>query len=301
MKFYSPLRYPGGKGKIADFIKLVIEKNVLIDGHYVEPYAGGASVALALLMNEYVSTIHINDIDQSVYAFWYAALNDTEAFCKKIMDTPITVKEWRNQKKIQKSLNENNITDIGFSTFFLNRTNRSGILKAGIIGGYDQSGTWKIDARFNKKELIQRIEKIALYKERIQLYNLDAIELTKILEKKLSEKTLYYFDPPYYKRGEELYINFYNYDDHQKIAKTIGRMKKKKWIISYDNEPEIKKLYSRFRQNIYNLNYCAGKSNKGQEVMIFSDVLLIPKIENPTKRKEIKIYKESSNIICGHI
>lgn len=69
MDYCSPLRYPGGKGKVADYFKQIFRDNSLYDGVYVEPYAGGASVALSLLFNEYVSKIIINDIDRSIFAF----------------------------------------------------------------------------------------------------------------------------------------------------------------------------------------------------------------------------------------
>src|SRR5690606_18341775 len=133
---------------------LLIEYNLLTDGHYVEPYAGGASVALSLLFNEYVQKIHINDYDFRIYAFWECVLNQTDELCEKIIETDVTIETWEKQKEIQQAPNNYNNLEIGFSTFFLNRTNRSGILKAGVIGGKNQNGDWKIDARFNKEDLI---------------------------------------------------------------------------------------------------------------------------------------------------
>ena len=167
MEFLSPLRYPGGKAKVADFVQCLIKENALLDGTYVEPYVGGGSVALSLLFNEYVSDIYINDKDISIYAFWYSVLNNTDALCQLIKDTPINVETWFKQKEFQQNKENRNVDllNLGFSTFFLNRTNRSGILKAGIIGGYDQTGNYKIDARFNKEDLIKRIQRIADYAE----------------------------------------------------------------------------------------------------------------------------------------
>ena len=99
--YYSPLRYPGGKGKLSHYVQLLIDYNLITDGHYVEPYAGGASVALALLFNEYVQNIHINDYDYRIYAFWDSVLNQTEQLCEKIIDTDITIQNWEKQKEIQ--------------------------------------------------------------------------------------------------------------------------------------------------------------------------------------------------------
>jgi len=277
MEFYSPLRYPGGKGKVADYFKQIFKDNLLYDGVYVEPYAGGASVGLSLLFNEYASRIIINDIDRSIYAFWDSVLNRTDELCKLIHDTPVNVKNWNEQKRIQLDRQRFGLLKVGFSTFYLNRTNRSGILNAGIIGGRNQLGTWKIDARYNKKDLINRIERIALYKNKISLHNSDAVKLVRTLKKTLPTKTLFYFDPPYYVKGKDLYLNYYNDQNHEEIASAIHDLNIQKWIVTYDNVKQIRKLYLDFRQKQYYLNYSAAKASKGQEVMIFSDNLFIAK------------------------
>lgn len=277
MDFYSPLRYPGGKGKVADYFKQIFKDNLLYDGVYVEPYAGGASVALSLLLNQYASKVIINDIDRSIYAFWHSVLYKTEELCKLIEDTPVNVATWNHQKKIQKHKSKHGLLKVGFSTFYLNRTNRSGILNAGIIGGKEQTGTWKIDARFNKKDLIKRIQRITDYKDQIELHNFDAVELVKTLRKTLPTKSLFYFDPPYYVKGKDLYLNYYQDSDHQEIADEIGKLNKQKWIVTYDCVPSIENLYTDFRQVKYNLNYSAAQPSKGEELMIFSDNLFIAK------------------------
>ena len=275
MDFYSPLRYPGGKGKVADYFKQIFKDNLLYDGVYVEPYAGGASVALSLLFNEYASKIIINDIDRSIYAFWYSVLNETESLCQLISDTNVTVDIWEEQKAIQKTKAEHSLLNVGFSTFFLNRTNRSGILNAGIIGGKNQDGIWKIDARYNKADLIKRIERIAMYCDKIELHNSDATKLVRSLKRKLPSKTLIYFDPPYYVKGKDLYLNYYGHEDHKEIADEICTLDRQKWIVTYDCVDPIKELYLQYRQLNYNLNYSAAQANKGKEVMIFSNNLAI--------------------------
>lgn len=278
MNFYSPLRYPGGKAKVADYFKQVFKENYLYDGIYVEPYAGGASVALSLLFNEYASKIIINDIDRSIFSFWHSVLNKTDQLCKLIHDTPVTVVNWEKQKQIQKVKHRQGLLKVGFSTFFLNRTNRSGILNAGIIGGRQQTGEWKIDARYNKKELISRIERIAQYKNKIELHNFDAVELVKSLRKTLPQKSLFYFDPPYYVKGKDLYLNYYQDNDHQDIATEISKVNNQKWIITYDDVSQIRKLYSDYRKRPFKLFYSAGSVNKeGKEIMVFSDNIYIAK------------------------
>ena len=284
-KFVSPLRYPGGKLKVVDYIKRLFEINDLMDGTYIEPYAGGASVALTLLFSEYVSRIKINDKDRAIYAFWYSVLENTEELCRLIKDTPVTMDVWEQQRIVQAQKEEAGLLELGFSTFFLNRTNRSGILSGGVIGGKNQDGKYKIDARYNKLDLIGRIESVAEYKDRITLTNLDAVELIQSSGFKFqgTGKTLCYLDPPYYVKGRDLYLNYYNDDDHRAIAKAIKKYKGK-WIISYDAVPFIKALYQEYRQEEYYLSYSAGNSTKGKEIMVYSNELLIPEEEIVKKK-----------------
>ena len=182
MKHESPLRYPGGKAKLSSYIQQVIMDNDLCGGVYIEPYVGGGSVALSLLYKDVVSRIIINDKDRAIYAFWHSVLYETEALCRLIKDTDVNMDEWIAQKEIQRHKDEEELLSVGFSTFFLNRTNRSGILKAGVIGGCSQSGTYKMDVRFNKADLISRIQRIAEHSDRIEVRNNDAVELIKSVE-----------------------------------------------------------------------------------------------------------------------
>lgn len=279
--FYSPLRYPGGKGKIANFIKLIFEKNNLRDGCYVEPYAGGASIALSLLFSDYASKVIINDFDRSIYAFWYSVLNTPDELCRLISSTRINMKVWAEQKEIQKRKADAGLLELGYSTFFLNRTNRSGIIKAGVIGGNNQTGNYKMNARFNKKDLIKRIKAIAKQKDRILLYNLDAIDLMRTISETLPKKTLIYFDPPYYLKGKDLYVNHYMHEDHLLVSEMIRGITRHKWLISYDSAPEIKALYRRRKQFEYSLKYSAVNATAGMEVMIHHKNLFIPEVANP--------------------
>lgn len=272
--FYSPLRYPGGKGKILSFMIDLIKLNKLENIEYIEPYAGGAAVALGLLLNNKVSQIHINDSDKAIYAFWDSVLNYTDEFIQKIEETPITVEEWRIQKSIYNNIEQYSVLDIGFSAFFLNRCNRSGVLKGGIIGGYEQNGKWKIDARFNKTELTARIKRIAEYKEKIHLYNKDTAELLENNKTKFKNCILY-LDPPYYEKGYQLYKNHYKPSDHEKISKLVKELNCY-WVVSYDNVDPIIALYDNIPKREFNISYSAGKNRSGKEVMFFSSNLQIP-------------------------
>ena len=277
-KFVSPLRYPGGKLKVVDYIKRLMEVNDLCGGTYIEPYAGGANVALSLLFSNYAKRIKINDIDRSIYAFWHCVLRETETLCRMIQDTDVTMETWERQHEIQKHKSEAGLLELGFSTFFLNRTNRSGILNGGVIGGKAQTGTYKIDARYNKKDLIERIEIIAAHGSQIELTSMDAVALIKRYKITPTPKTLCYLDPPYYVKGKDLYLNYYNDNDHRKIAEAIMKYKGK-WIISYDAVGFIKNLYKGYRQTEYYLSYSAASPSKGRELMVYSNELVLPNME----------------------
>ena len=283
--FYSPLRYPGGKSKLAKFIALLCEKNEITGagGHYVEPYAGGASVALYLLLNGHVSEVTINDSDRAIYAVWYAILHDTDKFISKIRRVKINEYTWRKYRDIQKAKDTAPLFELGFATFFLNRTNISGIIDGGMIGGFKQGGKYKIDCRFNKQELIRRIKAITAHKENIHIYNLDALDLIKKIQKESSVSTIFYFDPPYYLKGESLYLNYYNHSDHEDVSNAIRAIKNSRWVVSYDAADEIKKLYKGYKKIEYSLLHTAHTARFGAEVLFFSRNMAIPRVANPTK------------------
>lgn len=283
--FYTPLRYPGGKGKITPYVKAIFDENGLVDGVYGEPYAGGAGVALELLFHEYATHIYINDVSPSVGAFWRSVLDQTDGLCRMVRDTRITMTEWRRQKQIQTEGSNAGDLALGFSTFFLNRTNRSGILAGGVIGGKDQTGPWKIDARFNVPELIDRINAIAKIRTRITFTQYDALDFLAVVSDTLPQKSLIYLDPPYYIKGKELYLHYYLPDDHTAIATFAPTMLAgHNWIVSYDNVPEIREMYREFRSVKYALSYSAQDRYNGSEIMFYGPGLKIPRLVHPMRK-----------------
>lgn len=273
----TPLRYPGGKSFLTSFLSQIIKLNELQGGTYIEPYAGGAGAALNLLFQGTVNHIIINDFDPAVYAFWTAIINHTDDFINKIAIIPLTIDEWNRQKNIFKSSDQQSSFDVGFATFYLNRCNRSGILKAGPIGGQQQTGKYKIDARFNRDGLIKKIRKIKKYQNQISIYNLDAIDLLQNILPKIDGPRLVYLDPPYFHKGYQLYLNAYDPDDHENLAWALGKMKRSdRWVLTYDDAQEIRDLYQNNITLTYTLNYSAAKSKKGRELLISPPGLIIP-------------------------
>lgn len=275
-KIYTPLRYPGGKSKLTPLISDIIRRNSIV-GHYFEPFAGGAGIAFNLLFNKLVSHIHLNDVDPAIYSFWFAAINDTDNLLKLIFDTPINMEQWSYWRDVMNCKIQTNLTEKGFATLFMNRTNRSGILKAGVIGGKNQSGLYKLGDRFNKIEIANRIQNIALHRAQISIYSEDALELLKSCNNFLPDSSLIYLDPPYYVKGQGLYRKFYNHQDHLDIANILKSPEfNKLWVISYDDVPEIHSIYKEFESYSYKLSYTAQKKYVGQEIMFFSKELIIP-------------------------
>jgi DNA adenine methylase len=272
---YSPLRYPGRKTTLYDLLNKTIKANNIVDGVYVEAFAGGAGAALKLLLLEDVYEIHLNDKDEMVYKFWYAILNHTQEFVQMIRDCELNIEEWNYRKRILQDKNlrsDLSNLEVGFTTFYLNRCNRSGIMKAGAIGGNNQTGDWKMDARFNKSELISKIEKIAYYKDRIKIYNQDAVDFLKAIEKNSADKQnlLLYLDPPYVEQGEGLYNVFYRKDDHIKLSRFLQKKSTCNWLVSYDDHPLIHSIYKEVRKNIFEFNYFANRTKVGRELVICS-------------------------------
>ena len=240
--FYSPLRYPGGKGKLEPFMELLIKQTGHQGGVYVEPFAGGAGIALELLEKEVVNDIVINDLDKGIYSFWRAILTETDRFITDIRNVELTMDEWNRQRQMIDNCNRYSY-ELGFATFYLNRTNRSGIIKGGVIGGIEQAGNWRMNARFNREILIERILKIAKRKKHIHLYNKDVNSFIQNYLPKYHDNAFVYFDPPYFGKGKQLYLNFFSYDDHVRIERMIDNQVNCDWVITYDDVQEIADIY----------------------------------------------------------
>lgn len=274
MAFYSPLRYPGGKGKLAPYISNVINSNNFNSYCYVEPYAGGAGVAIQLLLTNTVPKIIINDLDFHIFAFWHSVLHETVALCKLIENISVDMESWHAQKAIHDGYEKHDILSVGFSTFFLNRTNRSGILSGGVIDGKSQSGKYKIDARFNKKDLISRIQAIGHRRDSIKIFNEDASFLIQSLKKSKKDKYIFYFDPPYFKKGYLLYQNSYDGKDHWNMAIQIKGLSCP-WLVTYDRRPEIEEMYDGVSSCEFDISYSAHLARvRGLEVMFYGNLEL---------------------------
>jgi len=265
--FYTPLRYPGGKTKLFPLVSEIISINNLSDCTYIEPFAGGAGLALKLLLKGIVNKIVINDYDYAIYCIWDTILEQSEEMCEFIEDVPLTVSEWQRQREIYNNQESHSKKEIGMAAFFLNRTNISGVLKGGVIGGLSQEGNYKIDARFNKKTLIESIKTIVDVKENIDLFNWNAKDfITQIIPN--YQNCFVYFDPPYVQKGPFLYKNSFNENDHIQLEQVISTCPEK-WIVTYDDCELIRSIYKEYYYERLSINYSVGKTKRGDEIIIY--------------------------------
>jgi len=273
----TPLRYPGGKQRLTPFIREVLIANDLFGCDYAEPYAGGAGVGIALLLAGDVARIHLNDADPCIRAFWKTATEHTDALCRFIEDVELSVEEWLRHREVVRHPLDHDVFELGCSTFYLNRCNRSGVLGGGLIGGLKQVGTWLMDARFNRSTLVARIKDIGRVADKVLVTGLDAEEFaTSWAKNYFADDTLIYFDPPYFERAQSLYLNAYQPEDHTRVAGTIQQLVKHPWVVSYDEHDSIKVLYEARRTFVHELQYSASRAYKGSEIFVFSDRLQVP-------------------------
>lgn len=259
-------------------ISAILQENNLKLHHYAEPYAGGASLALGLLFGGQVSDIHLNDVDAGIWSLWHSVLYETDALVELIESADVTVDEWRKQREIYRGNDLSNPLKLGFATFFLNRTNRSGIIgTAGVIGGLAQEGNYKIDCRFNKDELVRRIKRIRKYKNRIHLTRLDALQFLKCDSGLFPKRTFLAIDPPYFAKGSSLYTSFYSPHDHADVAQAILALDHP-WVLTYDAAAEISALYKERPQFLFDIKYSLQTKRIGSELLIASSGLQLPEV-----------------------
>ncbi len=275
-RYLSPLRYPGGKSQLAGFVASLIAAQPTKPTIYVEPYAGGAGVALDLLFNERVESIVLNDIDPAIAAFWRSVFFHTNELTSRVLHTHPSMREWRRQYGIYTRGSDDDL-ELGFAAFFLNRTNHSGILiDARPIGGLRQDGAWKIDARYNARELSERITRLGRYGSRVTVLERDGRTVAREYVGKA--KHFVYLDPPYVLKGPHLYVDTLEWTDHRKLARLISS--RPGWFLTYDVDPRIRSLYQGHRRAMFSMTHTAGPRHVGREYAIFSKELVIPSLSS---------------------
>lgn len=239
---YTPLRFPGGKSKIYPFVVSLIDCNELHGCTYAEAFCGGAGLAMKLLLRGDVSKVVLNDLDPAVYSIWGAVVRHPDELCEFIKKVPLDMEQWARFRDVFRCSKAPSL-ELGKATFFLNRTNRSGILTGGVIGGKEQAGTYKIDARFNRDNLCKKVQEISGRSADIELHNLDARDFMRKIAPSLGDDSLLYLDPPYVQKGPGLYENSFSDDGHRALAQAIKGYGGK-WMATYDADELVDELYA---------------------------------------------------------
>jgi DNA adenine methylase len=223
--------------------------------------------------------VKVRDIYTQQQRIDYMVLNHNADLCRRIELTKVTMREWHRQRDVYENQGTSDLSDLGFAALFLNRTNRSGIIGGGVIGGKGQTGKWGIAARFTKPELIQRIRKAGRYASRIKLYQMDALEFTQTIVTKLGANSLAFYDPPYIENGRGLYLNDYTVEGHRELCKQVLTLETP-WMVTYDSAAARHSLYVGCRRVAYDLSYSANGRHKGKEVMFLSPSIDLPEAWN---------------------
>ena len=272
----SPLRYPGGKAVLSGLLSDIVLLNNLESGFYAEPYCGGAGAGLALLFDGVVGELHLNDADPAVYSFWVAVTSRNSDFVARLQSVELSVREWERQRDVYR---EGTIGfDLGFAFFFLNRCSRSGIVKnSGPIGGFEQYGNFKIDARFNRDDLEERILRIGRNAPRITAYHMDGIDFIRHMERRHAEDNagVMFVDPPYYEKGASLYMNHFSDEDHQRLAQVLRNVEVP-WVLTYDNAKRIRELYGDLNHAVYSVHYSAATVRNETEFIAAREGMIVP-------------------------
>lgn len=274
LRYLSPLRYPGGKARLAPYLVRVLSTQSKTIDTYCEPYAGGAGAGLQLLFDGHVSKLIINDLNPGIAAFWRSAFFNTDALIEMVAECVVDIDNWHRQRAVYLAPGEHDDLALGFATFFLNRTNRSGILNARPIGGLDQTGTWLINARFNKANLAQRLENLKTLAPQVDIREEHAIELIRTLNRR-KKPVLLYVDPPYVVAGEELYMTDHSWSEHKRLEKVLTKSPHP-WILTYDADDRTRELYREFRCLRFGISHTAQVQKVGREFMFFSRGLRVP-------------------------
>lgn len=276
--FLSPLRYPGGKARFSPFISSLIRVQIPRSIHYAEPFAGGAGAALRLLADEVVRTVFINDLSPGIAAFWRALFSQPDIFSKRVENAKVTVDEWYAQRRVFLNPGDHDDMDLGFATFFMNRCNRSGILGARPIGGLNQDGKWKIDARFNRADLADRIRFLGSFRRRVHVSQLDGRAFLSTLEE-MGSKVFVYVDPPYIGQGDDLYLNSLTSQDHAELARQLVKSNCP-WMLTYDVHDKVSNdLYDGLRIAQFSIKHTAQKQHVGRELLVFSPLVKVESIQ----------------------
>ena len=274
MKLTNPLRYPGSKASFASSVGAFVTACGYTGFEIVEPFAGSASVSIDLVSSGVCSKAILIERDPLLYAFWSAVFFDTRRLCNRINKLSIDLGTWHDLRPLLaiNSPDEYELIDLAVAGLFFNRTNFSGVLHAGPIGGQQQKSVYKVNCRFNKDDLIARIRAIAKLQNRVEVIFSDALGFLETQKEAVNQNRFYYVDPPYFVQGEKLYRYSFELSQHKQLAKVLSELKAP-WLLSYDRHPVIEMLYERYASSGFKFKY-SSKIRKVEREFLVTNIKL---------------------------
>ncbi|MBH8602055.1 DNA adenine methylase [Thermoactinomyces sp. CICC 23799] len=257
-KIRSPLRFPGSKSKVLNrFYPYFYIPHI----EYREPFFGGG----AIFFGKPKAKINwINDKDYSVYAFFKIVRDYPDDICKFVLSIKPSIEIWKEIRSIKPQ----NELEVAYKFLFLNRTNYSGIITANPIGGIKQKSNWKIDCRWNPEMLCKRIKECSSKLQNVKITCLDFEEL--ILAP--GKDVFLVLDPPYYKKGHELYPVSMSHEEHVKLARLLKKTQHN-FLLTIDDCEEVKEIYQSVDFYVNQESWCYS-INQGNNTKIGRELFI---------------------------
>lgn len=268
-RWLSPLRYPGAQRRLVPYIRSAIHYNDVEPTLFIEPFAGGASVAIQLLGEGTVEQIGLADKDKLVSAFWKVVFSEPEWLIDRVQEVEPSLELWK-ALKTQVADGQLDLYQRAFACLYLNRTSFSGILHphAGPLGGYEQDSEHDIACRFSKDNIIDRIRRLGNLRNRVAfVWNKSwrgSITLIGDMQSRgsISDDVFYYLDPPFFNKSEKLYQHSFGSSDHAQLRNQLTLLDDN-WLLSYDDCEKVWQYYGGLGLTGGSLSFVYGPKSNG--------------------------------------
>lgn len=282
-RYVSPLRYPGGKARMAPYLAAMFAEQVsVMDVEvWLEPFAGGAGAGLSLLDDDAVGEIWLTEKNPALAALWRAMLTENETLATHVEQTvpDLDLWAWARSQVAAAARPGTTDADTGFAALVLNRCSRSGMVnpRVGPIGGKSQNGPWTLASRWNAPALAERIRHVGSLSGRIRFTEGDAVTaIADLADSGIEDEVIAFVDPPYLREGNRLYANGMDAADHQRLADALNASPVR-WMLTYDDEPTVAAdLYPHRRVLAYRIANTANRARIATEHAVVSDNLVLP-------------------------
>ena len=286
----TPLRYPGGKTWLLDYVKAFARFHKLSSTTIVEPYGGSASISVGLIRSQLVTDATVCERDPLIVAFWNVAIHRNEELIEYLSSLEINMETWyglRRYLDLEKTNLQNELEAAGAFLFF-NRTNYSGIIKGGPLGGKKQLSKYKLNCRFNKGRIADKIRSLKALEDKLKIIQIDGLEYMKNHALQSPDNVFFYVDPPYYGAGKDLYRFYFTDFDHQQLSAFLTGTEIP-WLLSYDDAEFIRNLYQKKSNLPVYTDYQSGHLRRGVKELLISNYVIPPASPNVTIDKQTKL------------